>query len=77
MFKQRTALAAIEICQQLFSCCDEELGNDILRQNNDILQSTEQVLMDTIKKLAVTPVAVRVRRSVRKHREKPSCTSTG
>ena len=63
MFKHGTIFAVTEICQQLFSCCDDELGNDILRQNNDILQSTEQVLMDTIKKLAVTPVAVRVRRS--------------
>ena len=63
MFKRGTALAATEICQQLFSCCDEELGNDLIRQNNDILNSTEQVLMETIKKLAVTPVAVSVRRS--------------
>jgi len=63
IFKRGTALAATEICQQLFICCDEELGNDLIRQNNDILNSTEQVLMETIKSLAVTPVAVSVRRS--------------
>jgi len=63
MFKRGTALAATEICQQLFSCCDEELSNDLIRQNNDILNSTEQVLMETIKSLAVTSVAVSVRRS--------------
>ena len=42
IFKRGTSLDAAEVCQQLFSCCDEELGNDILRQNNDILNSTEQ-----------------------------------
>ena len=63
MFKQGTALAATEVCQQLFSCCDEELGNDLLRQNADIMRSTEQTLLDSIKKFAVTPVAISVRRS--------------
>ena len=27
IFKQETALAANEVCQQLFSCCDDDLGN--------------------------------------------------
>ena len=33
IFKQGTVLAATEICQQLFSCCDDELGT---QQTQDI-----------------------------------------
>ena len=42
MFKQRTALAPAETFQQLFECCDDELGNDLLRGSNiDIAMMTE------------------------------------
>ena len=44
MFKQGTSLAAAEICQQLFSCCDEELGNDLIRQNNANLHDKSKFL---------------------------------
>ena len=53
-----------EITQQLFGCCHEDLGNDILRGSNlDIATTTEDTLLALIKKLAVIPVAVSVRRS--------------
>jgi len=63
MFRQGTALNRTEVCQQLFSCCDDELGNDLLRNNTNILRSAEQDLLTDIKSLAVTPVAVSVRRA--------------
>jgi len=63
MFRQGTALNLTEVCQQLFSCYDDELGNDLLRNNTNILQSTEQDLLTAIKSLAVTLVAVSVPRA--------------
>ena len=64
MFKQGTSLPVGETCQQLFQCCDEELGDDILRNaNTDIIRFNENDLLKLIKRLAVTPVAVSVRRS--------------
>ena len=57
-FKQATSFDVNEVCQQLFNCCNEELGNDLLRQNPDIIHSTEQPLLEAIKKLAITPVAI-------------------
>ena len=44
-------------------CCDEELGDDILRNvNADISGANENDLLVLIKRLAVTPVAISVRR---------------
>jgi len=56
IFRQGTALNRTEVCQPLFSCCDDELGNDLLRNNTNILRSAEQDLLTDIKSLAVTPV---------------------
>ena len=36
MFKRGTTLTADETAQQLFQCCDEHLGNAILRTDPDI-----------------------------------------
>ncbi|XP_066936345.1 uncharacterized protein [Clytia hemisphaerica] len=64
LFKRGTALQPNEACQQLFECCDEELGDDILKNSNtDLVGITEDELLVLIKRLAVTPVAVSVRRS--------------
>lgn len=64
LFKRGTGLQPNEACQQLFECCDEELGDDILKNSNtDIVTLNEDELLVLIKRLAVTPVAVSVRRS--------------
>ena len=58
------SLSPAEISQQLFECCDEDLGNDLLKNNStSIIRTTEAGLLAMIKRLAVTPVAVSVRRS--------------
>ena len=57
MFKRGTTLNADETAQQLFQCCDEHLGNAILRTNPDITQRDEATLLALIKALAVIPVA--------------------
>ena len=63
LFKDGTQLTAEETNRQLFQCCDEDLGNDLLRSYPTILDGTEELLLQAIKKLAVTPVAITVRRS--------------
>ena len=64
LFKQGSAVAPAEITQQLFGCCDESLGNDILQGKNiDIATATEVALLALIERLAVIPVAVSVRRA--------------
>ena len=49
--------------RQLFHCCEEDLGDKVLKGQPDAVSGTEQQLMAVIKKLAVVPVAVSVRRS--------------
>ena len=63
MFMQSTDMSTEETVQQLFNCCEEDLGNDILRGHPDCISGTLEDLLDVIKKLAVIPVAVSVRRS--------------
>ena len=48
---------------ELFECCDTELGDDIIKQNKALLDGSEHDLLTAVKKLAVVPVAVCVRRS--------------
>ena len=63
MFKRGTRLMPGEIVQHLFQCCEEELGNDILQSHPDSTRGDESNLLSAIKRLAVIPVAVSVRRS--------------
>ena len=63
MFKRGTRLTAGETVQQLFQSCDGDLGDNILRSNPDATRGTEDELIAAIKRLAVTPVAISVRRS--------------
>lgn len=63
MFKRGTRLTVGETIQQLFQCCDGDLGDNILRSNPDAIRGTEDELLAAIKRLAVTPVAISVRRS--------------
>ena len=63
LFKRGTQLTEEEQVQHLFLCCDEDLGDDILKGHPQAVSGTETELIDIIKRLAVTPVAVNVRRS--------------
>ena len=63
MFKDSTQLSDSETLRQLFQCCDEELGDAILKGHSDAVKSSETELMRIIKQLAVIPVSVVVRRS--------------
>ena len=63
MFKRGTNLTLVETVQHLFQCCGDELGNDILRSHPNAVSGTEDQLMTEIKRLAVIPVAISVRRS--------------
>jgi len=63
IFKRGTHLTLTDITQQLFQCCDESLGNDLLRGNLNVIAGTEQAVLDAIKGLAVIPVAISVRRA--------------
>jgi hypothetical protein len=63
MFCEGTQLTANETTQQLFQCCDEELCNNLLRGNPNIVSRPVNELLEAIKKLAVIPVALSVRRS--------------
>ena len=56
MLKRGTVLTEDEKVQQLFRCCDESLGDAILRGHLDAVTGDEDSLLAVIKKLAVTPV---------------------
>ena len=63
MFKRGTSLNPDEVVHQLFQCCDEHLGDAILRCNPAAVEEDEAVLFAVIKSLAVVPVARVVRRT--------------
>ena len=63
MFKRGTNLSDDEKVQHLFQCCDESLGDLILKTRPDAVSGTEATLLDLIKELAVVPVARIVRRA--------------
>jgi len=64
LFRNGTQLTPNEVTQQLFQCCDDPLGNDLIRGNpNIVMDSDERELLKAIKRLAVIPVAISVRRS--------------
>ena len=63
LFKRGTQLTPQEVTQQLFQCCDNILGNNLLRGDPNIVSRTEDDLVTAIKRLAVIPVAISVRRS--------------
>lgn len=63
MFKVGTALQAEESVQQLFQCCEDELGDEILKSYPNAVSGTEEILTTAIKTIAVTPVAISVCRA--------------
>ena len=63
MFKRGTHLSADDTVQQLFQCCEEDLGDAILKSYATAVSGTEQQLLEAIKQLAVIPVAISVKRT--------------
>ena len=63
MFKRGTELSATETVQHLFQCCDDDLGDAILKGAPTAVTGTEEALLAAIKQLAVIPVAICVRRA--------------
>ena len=63
MFKDSTEMSESEKRRQLFQCCDEDLGDAILKGHADVVNLSERELLSMIKKLAVIPVSVVVRLS--------------
>ena len=63
MFKKSTGVTGADAVQQLFHCCEMELGDAILKSNSEAVYGTEATLLALIKKMAVIPVAICVRRA--------------
>jgi hypothetical protein len=63
MFKRSTTLSTEELVHHLFQCCEEDLGDAILRAHPSSVTGTEVDLLAVIKQMAVIPVAICVRRS--------------
>ena len=63
MFKRGTGLDGAEAVQHLFHCCEDDLGDALLKAHPDAVTGNENDLMANIKKMAVIPVAVCVRRA--------------
>ena len=63
LFKRGTDMSPAEVVQQLFQCCDDDLGNAVLKTSPAAVEGTEEDLLAAIKQLAVVPVAISVRRT--------------
>ena len=63
IFKDSMELIELEKSRQLYQCCEEDLGDAILRGHGDVVNLKGQELLKMIKQLAVIPVFVVVRRS--------------
>ena len=63
IFQRSTGVTGAESVEQLFHCCDEDLGDSILNGHPDAVTSTVDNLLKVIKRMAVIPVAISVRRA--------------
>ena len=45
MFKDNTEVVVLEKLRQLYQCCDENLGDVILKRHASIVNFSEQVLL--------------------------------
>ena len=63
LYKKGAGLSEAECGLQLIYCCDEELMEQLLRADPNIVTKPENEQMESIRKLAVVPVAMGVRRS--------------
>lgn len=63
LFRRCTDMQPAEITAQLFLCCEEDLGDQLLKEDPTAADGTHETLFNAIKRLAVIPVAVSVRRA--------------
>ena len=63
IYKEGTKLQADEVSRQLIHCCEQDVMEQVLRTDAGIAKKTEEVILKEIKKLAVVPVAMGVRRA--------------
>ena len=63
LYKKGAGLSEAECGLQLIYCCDEELMKQLLCADPNIVTKPENEQMESIRKLAVVPVAMGVRRS--------------
>ena len=63
LFQKSSDIASQDRAIQLFQCASEQLGDAILRLNNDVSEKSEDELLATMKSLAVIPVATMVLRA--------------
>ena len=63
MFKRGTTLTDDEKVRHLFQCCEEELGDAVLKGHPTSISGSEEELLAVIKQLAVIPVSICVRRA--------------
>ena len=61
-YKRTAAIPVSLAAGELFECCESDLGDDVIKQNSALLEGNETPLLEAIKKLAVIPIAVSVRR---------------
>ena len=62
-FKRIIAVPDDEVGDQLFQCCERNLGRLLLKENPRIIESGEQALLEAMKKMAVLQIAKSVRRT--------------
>ena len=63
LYKNGAGLSQAELGLQLIYCCDEDLMEQLLRADPSIVSKSEKEQMESIRSLAVVPVAMGVRRS--------------
>jgi len=63
LYKSGAGLSHAELGLQLIYCCDEDLMEQLLRADPRIVSKSEKDQMESIRNLAVVPVAMGVRRS--------------
>ena len=62
-YKRMSGIAETAKTGELFACCDMDIGDEVIRHDSTLLEGTEGELLLAIKKLAVIPVAMCVRRT--------------
>ena len=63
IFREGSQIADDNVSHHLFQCADEALGDALLKTDPDILRRSIDVVLNTMKKLAVIPVATGLIRS--------------
>ena len=63
IFREGSHIADDNVSHHLFQCADEALGDALLKTDPDIIRRSIDVVLNTMKKLAVIPVATGIIRS--------------